>query len=61
MSDLKANQSRQHWDVTFDQVRWRQILDIALLTTPAERFAQLEQMIRTLRPVLERSTGDQPS
>jgi hypothetical protein len=42
------------WDVTFEQVRNRQILDVALLTTPEQRLAHLEEMLDTFKDYLPR-------
>ncbi len=54
MQDHRETERQQSWDVTFEDVRHRQILDIALLTTPAERFAKLEELLEMLKDVLPR-------
>jgi hypothetical protein len=48
----KAESNPKDWPVTFDQVKERQLLEGALLTTPEQRIALLEAMIEELREFL---------
>ena len=45
----------ESWDASYEAVRLQHIVDVARLTTPAERFRWLEEAFDALAPVVLRA------
>lgn len=43
---------KNKWNCSFEEHEKKQILDIALNTTPKQRFEHLEKMVQELAPII---------